>query len=172
MGKVCQSIGCYAKLEYQIPAIMNKKSFLAGVPPWALSLLTLIALIIFGFLLRVSQLLQYSAVETGFYIFFAIGITVSCFFICREYPKSVWYTPLISNSISILVVIFYPYTNPGSSELIFIGSVFALSVLGAIAGARIGRNRSNQAWKIARLHDIRNTTSQHLIHRLISYIGQ
>jgi hypothetical protein len=124
---------------------MKKKSFLAGVPAWALSLLTLVALIIIGFLLRISQLIQYSVVETGFYIFFAIGITVSCFFICREYPKSVWYTPLICNSIGILVAIFYPYTNPGSSELIFIGSVLALSVSGAIAGARIGRSRSKRA---------------------------
>ncbi len=121
-----------------------KRSHLAETPAWALSLMTLFAVIVLVFILQTFQLLDYSAIEIGFYIFFVIFNPVACFVICKTHPKSVWYTPVICNAVSILVAIFYPYTNPELSILIFMGSVFVLSVIGAIVGSRLGRHKINQ----------------------------
>lgn len=127
---------------------MDKKatrSRLAGVPAWALSLLTLV--VVFGFLtiLQILHLLDYEAIETGAYILCALFIIVACYFICRAYPKSVWYTPLICNSEGILAVVFYPYTNPDIAMLIYFGSMFVLSVTGSIVGAQMGRRIIDKA---------------------------
>ena len=128
-------------------AIMEKrakKSRLAEIPAWAMSLLTLIILIALVFILKSFQLLEYNAIEIGFYIFYVIFLPIACFIICKTHPNSVWYTPVICNVVFLLVVIFYPYTNPDTSVLIIMGSVFVLSVLGAIVGARIGQPKINK----------------------------
>ena len=81
-----------------------------------------------------------------------IFVTIACFFICRTHPKSVWYTPLICNTVGIiglianltLTIALLDYGTT-SSEWIILVSGFVLSVTGAIVGARIGRRRINQA---------------------------
>lgn len=119
-----------------------KRSRFAEIPAWALSLMTLFSLIILGFLLQLFQLFKYNAIEIGFYIFFVLFIPVACFFICRIHPKSVWYTPVICNTVGIILIISYLYANPDQSMLILLGSVLVLSGIGAIVGARIGRRKS------------------------------
>lgn len=123
----------------------TKKSRLAEIPAWAMSLLTLIILIVLVFILKLFQLLEYDAFQIGLYIFYVMFLPIACFIICKTHPNSVWYTPVICNAVFLLVAIFYPYTNPDTSILIIMGSVFVLSVVGAIVGARIGRRRINQA---------------------------
>lgn len=121
-----------------------KISRLAEIPAWALSLLTLMILILLVFVLNLSQLLEYNAIQIGLSIFYFMILPIACFIICRTHPNSVWYTPLICNAVFLLVAIFYPYTNPDTSILIIMGSVFVLSVIGAIVGARIGQTKINK----------------------------
>ena len=123
-----------------------KKSLLAGIPAWALSLMTLFAPIVLGIILQEIHLFEYSAIEIGFYIFCFIFIIVACFFICRTHPKSVWYTPFICNAfiIIMLVVIALDYEARLLPYLISQSGLIVLSVIGAFVGARIGRLRIKQ----------------------------
>jgi len=119
---------------------MGKKSYLMDNPAWALSLASLSLIIVLVILLKILpiQFFASPAFDIGFYIFIALYFPVVCFYICKSHPGSVWYTPIICNSVSLLVIIFYPYTNPDSSLLIYMAGVFFLSIIGAIAGAKIG----------------------------------
>jgi hypothetical protein len=124
-----------------------KQSRLAGVPAWALSILTLIALIIILSIFHDPFGHGDSTVEITGYIVWDVLITTACFLICKAHPKSVWYTPAICNVVSIasvIVPIIYPEYWPPLSEWIFWTSSIVLSVTGAIIGARIGRRRINQ----------------------------
>ena len=122
-----------------------KKSLLAKIPAWALSLMTLIALIILLVLLEDPKNLDLSTIQIIGYTISVILVTVACFIICKTHPKSIWYTIVICNLVSIQAIIVYVFTDLATlSELIFWGSLFVLSVTGAIVGARIGRRRINQ----------------------------
>ena len=121
-----------------------KKSRLAGIPAWALSLLTFFATIgIFELLEHIpipDSLESIDAVDIELIIvaiIYAIFLAVACFLICKTHPKSVWYTPLICNVLFIFIVIM------DQEFWIFTVSIFALSVIAAFVGARIGR-RINQ----------------------------
>jgi hypothetical protein len=123
-----------------------KKSRLAGVPPWALSLMTLFIPIVLVFILDEIHLFESSAIEIGFYIVCFIFIIVACFLICRTHPESVWYTPFICNAgiIINLVIIVLNYKARMLPLLISSIVLIVLSVIGALIGARIGR-KINQA---------------------------
>ena len=141
-----------------------KKSRLAGVPAWALSLMTLIATILYLIILSDLEMKReksgLSSVFIGqvrlteilnFIIFFNI-IPITCFFICRTHPKSVWYTPVICNAAGIgmccteiIDSIFDPDYLTTLLEMIIWGGSCVLSVTGSIIGARIGRRKINQA---------------------------
>jgi hypothetical protein len=125
-----------------------KRSRLAGVPAWALSILTLVALIILMSIFHDPKGHGDSTLEIIGYIVWGILITAACFIICRTHPKSVWYTPVICNAVgiaSVIVPIIYPEYWPPLSEWIFWVSSIVLSVTGAIIGAKIGRRMINQA---------------------------
>lgn len=125
-----------------------KKSRLAGYPAWALSLFTLLVLFI---LLRIGhepKSTSLSTIQIVLWIFYVILVTVACFIICKTHPKSVWYTPLICNSIYILglivntigTIVDLGYETTSTEWIIIVSSVI-LSVSGAIIGARIGRRK-------------------------------
>jgi len=123
-----------------------KKSPFAGIPAWALSILTLVALIIPIVFLEDPKSTELSTFQIIGYIFCVIFLTVACFFICRLHPKSVWYTPVICNVIGIVAIIVYFFTDLSDlSELVLWGSSLVLSVIGAMVGAMIGRRRISQA---------------------------
>ena len=125
-----------------------KKPLLAGVPAWALSILTLIALSIILSVFHDPFGHGDSPLEITGYVVWDIFITAACFFICRLYPKSVWYTPVICNAVGIasfIIPIIFPEFWPPLLEGIFWASSFVLSVTGAIVGARIGQRRIDQA---------------------------
>lgn len=124
-----------------------KKSLLTGVPAWALSFLTLTFLIVLVFILKYYHLLEYNAIEIGLYLFYSLFLPIVCFLICKTDPKGIWYTPFICNGMFLFILIIILINLPSDPEsliiLIFMGSVFVLSVLGAIVGARIGRRKQS-----------------------------
>ena len=121
------------------------KSGLAGIPAWALSIMTLFALFILLFILEDPKSSSLSTFQIIGYTICVILITTACFIICRTHPKSIWYTPIICNAVGIMAIIMYVFTDlTPLSELIFWGSSCILSVIGAIVGARVGRSIINQ----------------------------
>ncbi|PLW97709.1 MAG: hypothetical protein C0591_05990 [Marinilabiliales bacterium] len=121
-----------------------KKSRLSGIPAWALSILTLVALIIVMSIFHDPFGHGDSTFEIIGYIVWDVLITTACFIICKTHPKSVWYTPVICNAVgiaSVIVPIIYPEYWPPLSEWIFWISSIVLSVSGAIVGAIIGRRK-------------------------------
>jgi uncharacterized membrane protein len=128
--------------------VKTKKSRLAGIPAWALSLITFIVatllIFILAALLGSLEIFHNNFSEVLAYIFYGIVIAVACFFICKIHPKSFWYTPVICNLTCIIAAV----VEPGfwTSELgIVLGGSFLLSYAGAIIGARTGRRLINQA---------------------------
>ena len=125
-----------------------KKSGLAGIPAWGLSLMTffvsIILLFILASLLVSLKIISDNSSELIAYIFYDILIAIACFTICRTHPKSVLYTPLICSLPCIIAAFAEP--NFWVSPLgIVLGSGFVLSVMGAIIGASIGRRLVNRA---------------------------
>ena len=116
-----------------------KKSRLAGIPAWALSLMTFFVSVgLFGLPLPES-------IENIFgLIIYVIFLPAACFIICKTHPKSIWYSPLICNVFIIFSLITVSYSNPDLTLLIFLSACIVLSVIGAIVGARIGRRLINQ----------------------------
>ena len=113
-----------------------KKSRLAGIPAWALSLIALfVSIVLFVFFEDIGQ--EGGSLEIIGAIFIYVFNAVACFFICKTHPKSVWYTPIICNAPSIVYAISPDFWIEPMSLLI--GSGFVFSVIGAIVGARIGR---------------------------------
>jgi hypothetical protein len=124
-----------------------KKSRLAGIPAWALSILTFFASLGFWVLFGENQFTHLSTTDKVLVIGYLIFTTAACFFICREHPKSVWYTHFICSGLLVILTIM-PLLVPGnmpSSVLIIMAGLFLFPVTGAIVGARIGRRRINQA---------------------------
>jgi len=139
-----------------------KTSRLAGVPAWALSLLTLVATIICVVILSdldmKRELAGQAKISIGTiklsliiqFIVFVILIPFVCFFICRMHPKSVWYAPIICNAVGFGAFFFCIYDsifNPGHTtftDWIIWGGSSVLAVTGAIIGAKIGRRRIEQ----------------------------
>ncbi len=124
-----------------------KKSPLAGIPAWALSL------IIFFVTIGLFELSEYidlsKSVNTDIpvLVVYVLLLTASCFSICKTHPKSVWYTPLICNgfNIIILVIITSEYQVRLLPYVIAQSGLIVISMIGAIAGAKIGRRKINQA---------------------------
>ncbi len=136
-----------------------KKSRLAGVPAWALSVLTLVATIICFVIPSDLDMRRELAGQSSkyfgpiklqeliYFIVFLMIIPIVCYFICRTHPKSVWYSTFISNAVGFgmcCIVIIDSIYNPGDVTLtdwIIWGGSSALAVTGAIIGARIGRRK-------------------------------
>jgi amino acid transporter len=121
-----------------------KESRFARFPAWAMSILTLLVLFIFlAFLEDPKSDNSLSTFQIIGYIICAVFITVACFIICRIHPKSVWYTPIICNAVSIIALIVFVFTDMGALwEFIFWMGILVLSSIGAIVGANIGRRKS------------------------------
>lgn len=120
-----------------------KKSFLAGIPAWALSLFTFfITLGIFG--LRLPESFEeYININILGFIIYIIILPAACFIICKVHPKSIWYTPLICNTWIIISLILIAKNNPELVFIILLSACIVLSVIGAFVGAKIGRRKEN-----------------------------
>lgn len=127
----------------------EKKSFLSQIPSWGLSLITaflsLIFLLILGSLLGSIPKIGENMSEGIAYISYDIIIAIACFFICRHNPKSIWYVPIICNTMGIISAIAEPNFWVTSLWIVMCGG-WVLSLIGAISGAMVGRRvilRSN-----------------------------
>ena len=118
----------------------TKKSRLAGIPAWALSLMT------FFVSVGLFELPSPEFIDTNIFglIIYVILVPAACFIICKTHPKSIWYTPAICNGFIIFLLISVSYSNPVLTFLIFLSACIVLSVIGAIVGARIGRHLIHQ----------------------------
>ena len=124
---------------------------MAGIPAWALSLMTLFSLIL---LLSIGEDPLAAILGTNqivAWIIYNIFLTVACFIICNAHPKSIWYTPIISNAVMVIGLIANTIENIFSSdfgttsvEWLFLISSIVLSFAGAITGAMAGRGRFNR----------------------------
>ena len=118
----------------------TKKSRLAGIPAWALSLMVFFASV------GIFALPSPESIDDNIIglIIYVILLPAACFIICKTHPKSIWYSPLICNAFIIFSLITVSYSNPDLTLLIFLSGCIVLSVIGAIVGARIGRRLINQ----------------------------
>ena len=116
-----------------------EKSRLAGIPAWAMSLMTFFTSIgLFGIFEHI-QLPKPIDTDIVVVIIYVIFLTAACFIICKTHPKSIWYTPFICNTFIIFILIGESYSNPDLPVLILLSACIVLSVIGAIIGARTGR---------------------------------
>jgi hypothetical protein len=128
--------------------VKTKKSHLAGIPAWALSLITFIVttvlLFILAALLDSLEIFNNNFSEVLACIFYGTVIAIASYIICRIHPKSFWYTPVICNASCIIAAVAEP--SFWTSELgIVLGGSFVISIAGAIIGARTGRRLIKQA---------------------------
>ena len=119
----------------------RKKSFLSGIPSWALAALSFIAAFILFFILgEIGGMMDIDAKigEPILYIIYGIFIAVCCFLIVRQNPRSLFYVPIISNLLGIIIAItsskFWM-----TSEWIYFCIGWVLSIIASIIGYYIGR---------------------------------
>lgn len=124
-----------------------KAFYKVGIKSIGLSILTALIspllLLLLGFLFNsifggglIVRLLTYG----GYNIF----ITIACFLLCRKYPISVWYAPIICNASSIMGSINEP-DFWGPFILYVLG--WGVSLSAGILGSVIGHRRAEQAYK-------------------------
>ena len=111
----------------------EKKSFLAEIPSWALSLMTLVVAVILFVINPFGEEISY--------ISYDILIIIACFYICRKNPNSIWYTLFICNMIGIMAAFGEENFYWGSILMIIVCAGWILSLIGAIIGSRIGRRQ-------------------------------
>ena len=122
--------------------IMNtneNKSFLREIPSGVLGIITFVLSTIFMFAVG-YPLVEHFGDNIGDWITYlstGILISVACYFICRTYPKSIWYIPIICNIMGVLAAISEPQFWVSSMWMPFSIGWF-LSLIGAFSGTWIG----------------------------------
>ena len=127
----------------------KEQKSLFGIPSWGLSLLTAvlsgIILLFLASLLGSISKIDENISEGIAYIIYDIIIAIACFFICRHNPKSIWYVPILCNTMGIISAIVEPNFWITSLWIVMCGG-WILSLIGAIIGAMVGQRvilRSN-----------------------------
>jgi hypothetical protein len=120
----------------------KEQKSLFGIPSWGLSILTAISSTIILFFL--ASLLPYitkipeNITEGIAYIIYDIIIAIACFFICRHNPKSIWYVPILSNTVGIISAIVEPNFWITGLWILICGG-WVLSLIGSIIGTMVGK---------------------------------
>ena len=114
----------------------SNKSLIFSIITAVLSLFVLLILAaLFGSIKCIGE----SGELMAFIVYFFF-IAVACFFICRKYPRSAWYVPVLCNATGILSAIIEP--NFWITDLWKINMAgWGLSIISAILGTWIGRYR-------------------------------
>lgn len=120
----------------------KEQKSLFGIPSWGLSLLTASLSLIF-LLFLVSLLGSISQLGNNIgegiaYIIYDIIIAIACFFICKHNPKSIWYVPILCNTMGIISALVEPNFWITSLWIVICGG-WVLSIIGAISGAKVGK---------------------------------
>lgn len=119
-----------------------KRSFLHGVPAWTLSLYT--AIISFILLFAVASLITKSKFledpgELVAYIGHFLWISIACYLICKQYPGSFWYTPVICNIVTITYAVIEPIDF--ANTWIYIVAGWAITIVASVIGFLKGSRR-------------------------------
>lgn len=124
----------------------GKKPNLWGIPSWGLALLTAILAFVFlmilaDFLNAIFDIPESDIGDLVFYILYNLIIAGGCLYICRLYPGSIWYVPVLCNIIGIMSAIIEP--NFWKSSLwIIICSGWLLSIIASFAGVYLGKKKA------------------------------
>ncbi len=125
--------------------ISKEQKLFWELPSWGLSLITalLSLIVLFFFAALLGSLLKNSedVSEWVAYIIYDIIIAIACFFICRHNPKSIWYVPILCNTVGILAAIVEPNFWITFLWIVVCGG-WVLSLVGAISGAIVGKRSS------------------------------
>jgi hypothetical protein len=120
----------------------NKRPFLAFILSVAFALLTLVVATFF--LLVVHEAIGRFLGQAVPYLLYDLVIAIGCFFIIRQNTGSIWYVPIISNAIGILIVIV-----PGSlgtlKEYLLIYGGLVLSLIVSIIARWMGKRAASHA---------------------------
>jgi len=75
------------------------------------------------------------------YLCTGIAVSAMCFLICKTYPGSIWYTPVICNIITLWAGLgnYYYEGSPFFNEALPFGIGWILSVIASIWGTFIGK---------------------------------
>ena len=124
----------------------RKESFLAGIPSWALALLTLIGATILMFVIG-EGLVPHLKIKGEIgdaisYSLYGIIIAVCCYFIVKKSPKNFWYVLLICNTFIIIAAIVEPSFWKSTSMWIPMFGGLVLSIITSIIGARMRRRKA------------------------------
>jgi heme/copper-type cytochrome/quinol oxidase subunit 4 len=97
-------------------------------------------LVLFGIREGISHLTKSNKdIGSGIaYIIYGVIIAVSCYFICRKNPDSLWYAPVICNATGIIAAIFLPSFWAGGMWVV-IACGWLISLIASINGAFTGR---------------------------------
>jgi hypothetical protein len=124
----------------------ERKSRLARVPAWLMSLVTLVVIVAIMIIINDPKSTSLNTIQITGWIFSILLLTAACFVICRTHPKSVWYTPAICNAVGIIglisntvLTLVLPDYGTSLSEWIILASAFVFSITAAMVGASIGR---------------------------------
>ena len=131
------------KFNLQLRKKRAKKSRLAEIPAWGLSIMSLTASVGFILVLQTIGLPNSIYTEIVIEVIYIIFLIVSCFITCKTHPKSIWYTPFICNTFNAVMLIGVALKLPDLTFSIELSGLIVLSVIGAFIGARIGRRKIN-----------------------------
>lgn len=121
---------------------MNKKiknTYFVNMPAWTLSIMASIVTLVVMFILGYFFGSFINVVDSEFigYIIYDILIIVFCFYICRIYPKSYWYVPILTNLFGLISAMVEPtFWETNQWKIICTGWI--LSVLSSLLGRNFG----------------------------------
>ena len=129
-------------------------SMVYGNPAWLTSLITailslLVPFIVAGIGFSLGKVFGLSSeelvsadntVDAVGYFLTGIFVAMMCFKICKAHPKSVWYTPLVCNALTLIMGLNYFSGNLTLGQLLStLGIGWVLSIIASILGANAGK---------------------------------
>ena len=124
----------------------KKRSFLKGIPAWGLSLMTAFLSLFLVFLFAgLFYVLGLSEDIGDFlaYLCYGVVVALASFLICKRFPRSFWYVPIVCNAVGIIAAIVEPnfWITP---MWIPYSTGWILSLAGTIAGVILGKRNLAQ----------------------------
>jgi len=119
----------------------GQKSFLSGVPGWALALIVMFLFIVV-FIVFPERFVESERGEVLTYAILGVIDAVCCFFITRQNPWSFWYVFLIINAPFIFIAVIAEDMN--TTKWITFCIIWAVSIIASITGARIGKMKARE----------------------------
>jgi len=125
---------------------MKKGSIFAEEPAWLPSIIT--AVVSFFLIFIFAHLIELIGVkgEKGVLISYSLYgafIVYACFKICKNYPKSIWYSIIICNATGVFPVTGEQDFWTSNMWIVFV-CIWILSVISGIIGMYIGKHQAKE----------------------------